>query len=261
MNEPLRWLEDPTASTTLLEVLAAAPEAPAMTGEHHARLGAYATGLLCTGVAAKSTAAGLAAKSLAALVASSTGTKVALCLALMGASGAVGYSIVGSRIDGATTSVRSREPERVSLAMSVGVARSTSTAPTAEQVRTAVVTVTTSDGRPEPPRIGVQPTLQPAKATPSAVSALEEPSIADEAKLLEMARSALGSDPALALEYVARHARRHPDGQLSAERELIAVDALLRLGRRSEAEQRAAPRLQQAPGSLYSRRLRQLLAK
>ncbi len=92
------------------------------------------------------------------------------------------------------------------------------------------------------------------------VAAFEELTIADEAKLLEGARSALSANPAQALQIVGTHQRLYPDGQLSAEGELIAVDALLRLGRRQEAEQRAAPRLAHNPNSLYAKRLRQLLA-
>jgi hypothetical protein len=82
--------------------------------------------------------------------------------------------------------------------------------------------------------------------------------LAREERLLEVARATLGSDPAQSLEITREHAKLFPLGQLSDERELIAVDALLRLGRRNEAWRRAAPRLAQAPESLYAKRLRQL---
>jgi hypothetical protein len=77
--------------------------------------------------------------------------------------------------------------------------------------------------------------------------------------MLEMARGALASSPAEALAIADEHAVRFPRGQLGAEREFIAIDALMRLGRTGEAARRAEPRLRQAPGSLYARRLRQLL--
>jgi hypothetical protein len=98
--------------------------------------------------------------------------------------------------------------------------------------------------------------LQPSR---SGTAAFDELSIADEARLLEQARASLSGNPERALEIARAHQILYPAGQLSAEREFIVVDALLRLGRRQEAEQRAAPRLQQSPNSLYARRLRQLL--
>jgi len=96
-------------------------------------------------------------------------------------------------------------------------------------------------------------------AQQSSVAAFGELTIADEARLLEQARSALSSNPARAMDLVERHQQMYPNGQMGSERELIAVDALVRLGRQAEAERRAAPYLQQTTDSLYARRLRQLL--
>jgi len=61
-----------------------------------------------------------------------------------------------------------------------------------------------------------------------------------EASLLEQARSALGADPARALSLTQQHAQQFPRGLLVQEREVIAISALRRLGRNSEAEARAA---------------------
>jgi hypothetical protein len=76
--------------------------------------------------------------------------------------------------------------------------------------------------------------------------------------MLEVARSALGSDPAQALEITREHTKLFPKAQLRDERELIAVDALLRLGRRTEAWERAKTRILQEKDSLYAKRMRQL---
>jgi hypothetical protein len=92
-------------------------------------------------------------------------------------------------------------------------------------------------------------------------TAAPEPGIASEAKLLERARSHVASDPALALKETDLHKERFGEGHMNAERELIAVEALLRLGRRTEAEDRAAPRLRLDPTGLYAKRLHQLLAE
>jgi hypothetical protein len=81
-----------------------------------------------------------------------------------------------------------------------------------------------------------------------------------ELVLLEEAQDALGREPGRALGLADQHARIHPNGMLAQEREVLAVDALLRLGRRAEAEARA-DRLRAAhPGSSQIRRLDRLLA-
>jgi hypothetical protein len=73
-----------------------------------------------------------------------------------------------------------------------------------------------------------------------------------ELSLLKRAREA---DPTQALALTAEHARRFPTGALEQEREMIAIDALLRLGRRDVAEQRAKRFQAQYPGSAHARRL------
>jgi hypothetical protein len=111
-----------------------------------------------------------------------------------------------------------------------------------------------------------EPAVQPIEVEPSEQDSVgrasfPDPSIAEEARLLERARAALAVDPAGALRITEEHARKHPMAQLSAERELIAIDALMRLGRRDEALRRAAPGLARAPNSLYAKRLRPLLGQ
>jgi hypothetical protein len=79
-----------------------------------------------------------------------------------------------------------------------------------------------------------------------------------EVHLLERARIALGADPGAALGLATEHARRFPGGALGQERELIAVTALVALGRRPEAQARAASLLERFPGSPYRGRLESL---
>ena len=52
-----------------------------------------------------------------------------------------------------------------------------------------------------------------------------------------------------------------PGGQLRVEREFLMVDALVRLGRRPEAEARAAALEVQAPKTLYGERLDRILGR
>ena len=97
--------------------------------------------------------------------------------------------------------------------------------------------------------------------TSSAVSetATSEDQLAREIALLETARRKLGASPAAALSALRDHEVRFPAGQLRIEREFLIVDALVRLGRRSEAEARARSLAQQAPQSLYGERLNEIL--
>jgi hypothetical protein len=94
----------------------------------------------------------------------------------------------------------------------------------------------------------------PAPALPRAPDTL-----AEEAALLERARAALASSPSSALQRTEEHAAQFPAGKLAMERELLAIAALGRLGRRAEARARAESLLERARGSLYEERIRQLL--
>jgi hypothetical protein len=121
---------------------------------------------------------------------------------------------------------------------------------------------------PAPPVPNVAPSSQPATAPRGTVAPpppnlavqdeLVEP-LAREAELLESARGALGSAPARSLALTREHAREFPSGQLSLEREIVAIEALQKLGRRTEARARADALLRTAPGTHYEERIRNLL--
>jgi hypothetical protein len=83
----------------------------------------------------------------------------------------------------------------------------------------------------------------------------------EELGLLARAQSALSSDPKTALLLAGEHEARFGHGALSQEREVVAIDALLRLGRRSEASARAMRFSQQFPGSVHARRIEILLSR
>jgi hypothetical protein len=80
-----------------------------------------------------------------------------------------------------------------------------------------------------------------------------------EAGLLQQAQAALKSNPQGALGLCRTHAKEFPNGPLSQEREVIAIEALVRLGRRSEAERRAQSFQRQFPGSAHQRKIEALL--
>jgi len=72
-----------------------------------------------------------------------------------------------------------------------------------------------------------------------------------EASFLRRAKVALASDPALALRLTDAHPSDYPRGVLVQEREVIAIGALARLGRASEAHARAAAFRSSFPTSGY----------
>jgi len=74
-----------------------------------------------------------------------------------------------------------------------------------------------------------------------------------EAALLERARRALGSDPALSLALVRRHRSEFPNGVLRQEREVIGIEALRRLGRADEASRKADEFQHAFPNSPHGR--------
>jgi len=78
-----------------------------------------------------------------------------------------------------------------------------------------------------------------------------------EDALLEQARRALGSDPRRALSLAREHETTYPGGVLAQEREVIAIEALRRLGRTDEAERRRERFERLFPQSAHRRKLEQ----
>jgi hypothetical protein len=111
-----------------------------------------------------------------------------------------------------------------------------------------------------PPGSVRAPPLTAGKATESDPLAPSE-TIAQEAALLERARRLLGQSPERALLLANHHLESYSPGRLGAERELIAIDALVRLGRVDQARHRAAPLLTGDSGSLYARRVRAVIER
>ena len=80
-----------------------------------------------------------------------------------------------------------------------------------------------------------------------------------EVSYLRRARNALQSDPARALSIADQHPSRFPRGALDQERELIAIDALVRLGRSAEARERADRFRARYPSSAHLGRVNALV--
>src|SRR5205814_4173983 len=61
----------------------------------------------------------------------------------------------------------------------------------------------------------------------------------DEMTLLDEAQRVLATDPQKALALCERDAKANPRGSMAQEREVLAIDALMRLGKPAEAKSRA----------------------
>jgi hypothetical protein len=121
--------------------------------------------------------------------------------------------------------------------------------------------------RPQlPPQAALGPASPPAAARTAV--ALREPQRAPvaprvdplgELSLLQSARRILLADPERALALTDEHRATYRDGMLVEERELLATEALLRLGKRSAASERAQTFRRMFPRSVHNTRLDALL--
>jgi hypothetical protein len=85
-------------------------------------------------------------------------------------------------------------------------------------------------------------------------AATQRPGV-NEAQLLARAQAALASDPRRALTLTREHQTLFPRGALTQEREVIAIEALRRLGQSGAADQRAQSFRKQNPGSAHLPRI------
>jgi hypothetical protein len=124
-----------------------------------------------------------------------------------------------------------------------------------------------------PPRLVESPSVA-LPGAPSVEPALEAPPVAvepkraaspvarpaarpeSEAALLQRAQAALATDPARALALTREHRRRFPQGSLSQEREVIAIEALKRVGAGRAAGEKASEFEQRYRGSVHKERVR-----
>lgn len=103
-----------------------------------------------------------------------------------------------------------------------------------------------------------------AAAKPASAAKTGKPgadSLSQEAKLLERARRELVKQPAKALATTQEHKRRFPNGLLSQEREVIAIQALKALKLEGEANRRAASFEAEHPESAHQRKVESVVEK
>jgi hypothetical protein len=128
-----------------------------------------------------------------------------------------------------------------------GKARNEPSAPAPEQVV------------PETASAGAAPAAVPAEPAATPVTSVAPVPAPSEGALLLRARQQLPSDPQLALELTDEAGRRYPDGVLAPEREVLAIEALVRLGQLPSARARFAVFRVAYPQSPHLARLASLI--
>jgi hypothetical protein len=111
---------------------------------------------------------------------------------------------------------------------------------------------------PEPSVVLPEPEPEPARVSapqPPRAHAVAKAPRGKEAELLQRAQRALDDQPSQALTLTAEHRRRFAQGALGEEREVIAIEALRRLGREQAARQRAALFEAKYPNSVHRSRV------
>lgn len=110
---------------------------------------------------------------------------------------------------------------------------------------------------PEPAR---PPTpKRPERAKPPSPPRVDATPVPDEIDLLESAQRALSGDPKETLRLTTLSEKHYPGGDFIPEREALAINALLQLDRRPEAEARFSRLRSSHPNAAVLRRLEELL--
>ncbi len=111
----------------------------------------------------------------------------------------------------------------------------------------------------EPPATSEPETSEEAEPTAPEPAAPHKPTTArakpSEASLLSQAQQALKKDPKRALALTREHKRLYPNGKLSQEREVIAIEALSRLDQKNRAQQKATEFSEKYPESAHQKKV------
>jgi len=190
------------------------------------------------------------------------GTKVGIAIAALAAAGAVVWTVVphGGDPRHATTDLPASAPASALPPVRAPTGPAAPDAPAGP-----VLEARPTEPAPAPAHAAIRATpprnALPTGARPPVVPEAVLPADpATEMSLLDRAQRAVRSDPARALALADEHARGYPSGTLAQEREVIAIDALVRLGRRDEAVARGARFHAAFPGSSHGRRIDVLIA-
>ncbi len=214
--------------------------APLLTVSAAASVGAVVQGstVAQAGISGSGTIAGKTA------VSAGLGSKLWVPWLLLG--GVVAATVVGVVAIRSAQVSETPSASRARSAMPSSAMPSSASGPALGQERTQEVAV------PKLPRV------HPSSAI--AESGHEAGSLAPEARLLAQARAQLSTDPRATLGACEQHQREFSRGVLSQEREVLAVEALVRLGRSAQAQARVARFRAKFSGSPHLPRLEALVS-
>ena len=239
MNDPTRWRDNPAGLSPGAEALLRGARRPHLPAGHDLeRLGAAVDGI------ARAPA------------------RAPVSWLRLGVAAAAAFAIVGG-----TTFVwalhardlKRREAGAVAARAHDGLEAAARSQP---QPALAPVPVTT------PARVAMAPAARPVRrhiaeprVAPAAPVAAPAPTdaLAREVPLIDEGRRALVTAPSRALAVLETHRREFPRGQLAAEREFLAVQALLQMNRMADAKKRAQELAGRYPSSSYAARAARLI--
>jgi hypothetical protein len=251
MSDPRRWVEDGSTSDQLRAALQDYPRPGAIPAEALEALG-NALGQATSVAPTATTGGGAVAK--AALVKAGL-VKIGPVSAALGIGGA-GWYLVKSQPRLSVASSSHATSALVSTTLVVPP-------PVAEEAKVAEEPAI--DTKPAEARNlanATKPVEARAWANPSAdVETGKTSQLQLEATLLEGARKALASDPALALAQTKQHRARFKRPMLAFERDLVEMDALCRLGNAARAQRLANALFAVQPEGPYADRARAILAR
>jgi len=243
MRDPTRWRDNRTGHTTGTEMLLRGARRPQLPGAHDLeRLGAAVEMISRRPAAAPVSWLRL---SVAAIVAFSIVGGGTFVWALHARN--VKRLTAAAEAEAATTA-RARQPTVQPVAV-VAAATAPATA--------------TATGRPAAP--AARPVRRDATearvAPPPAPAEAPSPNdmLAREVPLIDAGRSELATAPSRALAALETHRREFPHGQLAAEREFLAVQALVQMNRIGDAKKRAEELSTRYPTSSYAARASRLI--
>jgi hypothetical protein len=251
MKDPKRWTDPDSGSSPKVRALLHAGRSEILDEERVEIVGARLG--LWTGTAGGALHAGTALQA----VGKSSGTAIGL---KVGVVAKIGAALVVATA-GAGTSyvlVRTSRQDAVVTVPSASVAASTTTVSPVAFPAPSQSPPSSSGTVPPTEMLVAPPTRAPtASASPAADTAAA--TIDSEVSLVAPAQDALTTNPQEALALAQRHAARFPHGTLEQEREVIAIEALLGLGRVDDAKARAARFFRSFPGSAHRARIENLL--
>ena len=243
MRDPTRWRDDPTGLTAASGVLLRGARRPQLPGSRDLdRLGAAVEGI------------------------ARGPSRAPVSWLRLGVAGVLAFSIVG----GGTFvwALHARNAKRLAAAVAVEVSEpARAHRPPTHTAHTAHPTIAAlqAPAAPEPgrtaPAARVRRHVAEARVAAPAPAETVAPtdSLAREIPLIDAGRSDLATAPSRALAALETHRREFPRGQLAAEREFLAVQALLQMNRIADADKRAAELAARYPSSSYAARAARLI--